>query len=331
MKKELNKKEYRNYELSRKIVEKASIYYEKGELDEAAKLYEEAFNYFVTISDILEYAMIKMEQGDNDKALELVDGVIELNPDDFRGHYFKGVYFEYQNNDEEALSYFLKAEELLSKENLGKDEALLFFKIGRIYDDLGDKYQEKKDEYLDNAKKYYKEALKLDKHFYYANLNLGSIYEKENELTLALELMHRANDDEKDEKMSAYNLGVIYGKLGGYDKAIGYYEEELTKQDFYPLAYYNLGIIYKDVYKDYDKAKEYYIKGLEYLKKDSSLWYNLGCVYVLLNDFSSATDCFYCAISLKPEILEYMEDDKEISPYLINKEYKNLQNKLKSN
>lgn len=325
-----NKKlEQKNYELSRKIIEKAGIYYDQGNLEEAAKTYEEAFNYFATVGDILEYAMIKMEQGDKDKALELIDNVIEADGNDFRPYYFKGVFYEYHDDDEEALKYFIKAKDLLKKEEMGTDEAIIYFKIGRIYDDLSDKYQDKKEVYLENAKEYYNEALKINPHLYYANLNLGSIYEKENVLDKALELMKRAHEDEKNEKMSAYNLGVIYAKLKDYDKAIKYYEEEITKKDFYPYAYYNLGILYKDVYSDYNKAKECYIEGLKYLKDNASLWYNLGCIYTLLNDFKNATDCFYYSISLKPEIMEYMEEDSEINPYVINREYQVLKNKFK--
>ena len=325
-----NKKlEQKNYELSRKIIEKANIYYDKGDLDEASKLYEEAFNYFATLGDILEYAMIKMEQGDNDKALELIDNVIDADKDDFRGYYFKGVFYEYQENDEEALKHFLKTETLLDLEKIGKDEAVIFFKIGRIYDDLSDKYEEKKTEYINQAKAYYQKALVYNPHLYYANLNLGSIYEKENILDKALELMLRAHEDEREEKMSAYNLGVIYAKMKEYDQAIKYYEEEVTKKEFYPYAYYNLGILYKDIYKDYEKAKSCYIDGLKYLKDNSSLWYNLGCVYCLLNDFKNATDCFYYSISIKPEIFDYLEEDKETQTYVINREYQNLKNKLK--
>lgn len=327
-----NKKlEQKNYELSRKIIEKANIYYDKGDLDEASKLYEEAFNYFATLGDILEYAMIKMEQGDNDKALELINNVIDADKEDYRGYYFKGVFYEYQEDDEEALKHFLKTKNLLDIEKITKDEAVIFFKIGRIYDDLSDKYSDKKDEYLNLAKEYYKEALKYNPHLYYANLNLGSIYEKENVLDEALKLMLRANEDEKDEKMSAYNLGVIYAKMKEYDKAISYYKEELSKKDFYPYAYYNMGILYKDIYKDYEKTKECYLEGLKYLKDNASLWYNLGCIYVLLNDFKNATDCFYYSITLKPEIFNYMEEDDEIKTYVINREYNILQNKLKCN
>lgn len=327
----VNKKEQKNYELSRKLIEKAGILYDKGEVDEACKLYEQAFEYFVTYGDILEYSMIKMEQGENDRALELIDGIISMEPSDFRGPYFKGVYYEYQDNDKEALTHFLKAEELLNVKEITKDYATIYFKIGRIYDDLSDKEEENKKEYLDKAKEYYLKTLEIDENYYYANLNLGSIYEKDNKLDEALRLMLKANEVEKDEKMSAYNLGVIYAKKKDYDSAVKYYLEETTKKDFYPYAYYNLGIIYKDYYKDYKKAKEYYLECLKYLKKDPSLWYNLGCIYVLLNDFTNATDCFYCAINLKKEILDYMEDDQEIKTYIINKEYFNLQNKLKCN
>lgn len=331
MRKGLNKKEKKNYDFSRGIIEKANIEYNKGNLDEACKLYEEAFNYFVTTGDVLEYAMVKMEQGDKERALELIDGVIEIEPNEFRGYYFKGVFREYQQDDSEALKMFLEAEKYLNVNDITKDYAVFYFKIARIYDDLSDQDGDKREEFLANAKKYYKKALEIDEHLYYANLNLGSIYEKEDQLDEALELMLRANSDNKEEKMSAYNLGVIYAKKKEYDKAISYYLEEIGKEDFYPYAFYNLAILYKDIYKDYNKAKEYYIEGLKYLKNDHSLWYNLGCTYVLLNDFKSATDCFYFAISLNRSILDYMEDDKEISTYIINKEYNILQNKLKCN
>lgn len=331
MKKALNKKDQKKYDLSRKIIEKAGIVYDKGDLEEASKLYEEAFRYYATIGDILEYAMIKMEQGDNEKALELIDGMIEADAGDFRGPYFKGVYYENQNDDEKALEEFQKALKLIDNAN-NKEEtpAIVYFKIGRIYDDLSDKYIDKKEEYLGIAKEYYIKTLEKDKHFYYANLNLGSIYEKEDILDKALELMKTAHEDEPDEKMSAYNLGVIYAKLKDYDKARDYYIEETTKKNFYPYAYYNLGIIYEDYYKDYEKAKEYYIEGLKYLKKESSIWYNLGCVYVLLNDFINASDCFYCAINLNKSILNYIEDDKEISTYIIHREFQKLKNKFKN-
>ena len=331
MRKGLSKKEQKNYDISRGIIEKAGKAYDDGSLEEAIKLYEEAFEYYATTGDILEYVMMKMESGEKDKALDLINEVIGMNEEDFRGFYFRGSFYENQDNDEEALKDYLKAYELIKDMELSKEYGVIPFKIGRIYDDLSDKEKDKKDEYLDLAKKYYNITLKIDINHYYANLNLGSIYEKENKLDEALELLLRANSIDKDEKMSAYNLGVVYSKLKDYDKAVKYYLEEISKKEFYPFAYYNLAIIYKDIYNDYLKAKEYYIEGLKYLKKDASLWYNLGCTYVLLGDFKNATDCFYCSINLNPAILGFLEEDKEVSTYVINKEFKNLQNKLKCN
>lgn len=330
MRKGLSRKEQKKYDISRDIVDKANEAYNNGNPNEAIRLYEEAFSYFATAGDILEYAIIKMEQGDKEKALELINGVIEMDANDFRGHYFLGLFYENQDNDCEALNNYLKAYDLIKDKELTEEFAIIPFKIGRIYDDLSDKEESKKQLYIDLAKKYYLITLNIDEKYYYANLNLGSIYEKENKLEDALTLLHRANKADKDEKMSAYNLGVVYAKLKDYEKAIQYYLEEVTKKDFYPYAYYNVAILYKDIYKDYNKAKEYYIAGLKYLKKDASLWYNLGCTYVLLGDFKNATECFYCAINIKSDILDYMEDDQEIKTYLINKEYIILQNRLKS-
>ena len=113
-------------------------------------------------------------------------------------------------------------------------------------------------------------GIKADNFYLYASaksagkkINMfGKDYEvielcKENILDKALELMLRAHEDEREEKMSAYNLGVINAKMKEYDQAIKYYEEEVTKKEFYPYAYYNLGILYKDIYKDYEKANDH--------------------------------------------------------------------------
>ena len=107
------------------------------------------------------------------------------------------------------------------------------------------------------------------------------------------------------------------------------YLDEISKKEFYPYAYYNLGILYKDYYKDLMKAKEYYLKGLKYLQNDPSLWYNLGCAHVLSNDYKNASDCFYCAISLNEKILKYIELDEEIRDYINSIEFNNLKNKIK--
>lgn len=299
-----------------------------GKVDEAIIEYEEAFKALVSPGDVFDLAMLYLDSGNSYRSQELIDSVIEKNPNDIRGYFYKGLFFESQDDDDHALDMYLKCVDLKQEVN---DEAIsnIYFKIGRIYDDKAEDIEDEseKQKLIKKSKYFYEQAIKSWANNYYACLNLGSIYEKENDLNKALELSLQANNINHDEKMSSYNLGVIYSKKGEYDKALDSYKQEITKENFYPYAYYNMGLLYKDNKHDYEQAKDCYIEGLKYLKKDPSLWYNLGCVYVLLNDYNNAIDCFYCSIALNKDILSYMSEDKEIEEFVKSSAFDKLKEK----
>lgn len=297
------------------LIERAQYFGNNANWDKCIEYYNKAFEIMIKVDDLLDLSIVYLQVDNSFLALKGIDSVINLLPDNFKGYYYKGLYYEHLNDDANALTYYLKSLEL------EKNIAEIYFKIARIYDDLSD--NENKEENITLAISYYNKALELDSNHYYANLNLGSIYERQNQLDKALHYTLISYQANKEEKMASYNLGVIYSKLNDFDKAIKCYSEEVTKKDFYPYAYYNLGIIYKEQIKDYNKAKEYYLKGLEYLPKDPSLWYNLGCVHVLNNDFKNAYDCFYCAIIINNKILKYLKEDSEIVEF-INSDYYQL-------
>lgn len=303
------------------LIERAHFYGNQSNWDKCIDYYERAFEIMVRVEDLLDLSIVYLQVDNSYKALKGIEAVIEILPNDYRGYFYKGIYYEHIEDDLKALSYYLKALELESR------IPEIYFKIGRIYDDLSD--VEDHDKNIELAKEYYFKTLELDENHYYANLNLGSIYERDDLYDEALKYTLKSHQVNSNEKMASYNLGVIYSKINEYEKAEKCYLEEITKQEFYPYAYYNLGIIYKDYYKDYYKAKEYYLKGLKYLKKDSSLWYNLGCAHVLTKDYKNAYDCLYCAISLNEKILDYIEMDDEIKDFIGTEYYEQLKNKFK--
>ena len=304
------------------LIERAQYYGNQSNWDKCIEYYQRAFEIKVCVDDLLDLSIVYLQIDNSFLALKGIDSVIEILPDDFRGYFYKGIYYEHIENDKEALKYYLHSLEL------EKNVPEVYFKIGRIYDDLSDN-----EDLLDNielAKNYYYQTLELDPNHYYANLNLGSIFERSGQYDKALEYTLKSYQSNKLEKMASYNLGVIYSKLGNFEEAVKYYLDEITKKDFYPYAYYNLGIIFKDEYKDYWKSKEYYLKGLEFLQKDSSLWYNLGCVHVLTGDYQNAYDCFYCALSINSNIFKYFEKDEEIKEFIETEYFKKLENKFKN-
>lgn len=319
-----------NKEYSGKIY-KAREYGSNQEWDKAIECYEEAFKTTIDSYDMLDLAICYLENNDKYKALETIDFVIKLDPNDSKAYYYKGLYYDYLNESDEALKWFLVSELKLDKNDFSDDSIDLYFKIGLIYDELSDETSDlhKQNELIDKAKEYYYKSLDLDEYHYFANLNLGSIYEKENVLDKALMHSLKAYDTNTEESYVCYNLGVIYSKLNNIDLSLKYYLEETERDEPYPYVYYNLGIIYKDL-KEYNKSKQYYLEGLKHLKNDASLWYNLGCVHALNNDYDNAYDCLSASILLNKKIINYLEEDVELNDFIKSDKYEKLKSKYKN-
>lgn len=309
-----------------KLIHKAREHGSNLEWDKAIEFYEEAFKTSIDSYDMLDLAICYLEIDEKEKALETIDFVIGLDEDDSKAYFYKGLYYDHLMEKEEALKWFIVSETKLKSKEDDEEIAELFFKIGLLYDELSD--EKDNDELLENAISYYNKALEHDEYHYFTNLNLGSIYEKQNILDKALEHSLKAYNTNTEESFVCYNLGVIYSKLNDMDSALKYYLEETEREEPYPYVYYNLGIIYKDM-KDYKKSKEYYLEGLKHLKNDPSIWYNLGCVHALNNDFANAYDCLSASIILNSKIINYLEEDNELNEFIKSDMYNKLKNKYK--
>ena len=85
-----------NKEYSEKIY-KAREYGSNQEWDKAIECYEEAFKTTIDSYDMLDLAICYLENNDKYKALETIDFVIKLDPNDSKAYYYKGLYYDYLN------------------------------------------------------------------------------------------------------------------------------------------------------------------------------------------------------------------------------------------
>ncbi len=67
----------------------------------------------------------------------------------------------------------------------------------------------------------------------------------------------------KQKAVFHYNLAVAYTKAGLYVEAISAYEKSLSIDQNNADANYNLGLLYKNLKKEWDKAKVYLLRYLE--------------------------------------------------------------------
>jgi tetratricopeptide (TPR) repeat protein len=97
-----------------------------------------------------------------------------------------------------------------------------------------------------------------------------------------------------------YNMGVSYGRLGNYTKVIEAYKQAIRIDPDDADAYYNLGIAYDEVgfYKDAIKA---YKQAIRIDPDDAKIHNNLGVTYGKLGFYKDAIEAFKQAIRIDPE------------------------------
>lgn len=288
----MNKFEKR-YEM---LIEKAKLAYNNKQLEDAAELYEEAFLEEVHLSDLLHLGAIYIDLKKFNKAIQIFKDIISVQEDNFLAYY--GLASCY--NDLGRICDAIETFKLAIK--IKPDYSDAYFGIALLLD-----YQDDQE-----CEKYYLDTLKYESDHYWANINLGSFYDKLGKYDLALEYANKAYEVDPNGKLIAFNLGVVQTKLKNYDKAILFYKEEIAKEESHLDAYLNLGLLYKDVYKDYDNALIYYLEGISKHKHNANLWYNLGCLYVLMNDVENAYNCLLYANLTDLNLREYMHTDPEL-------------------
>jgi len=287
------------------LLQEARQFFKSSQYEQAIQRYEEIYEFGLIREDMLDLGSSYIEIKKFHQAEELFKSIL-THDKDARSCYSLAFIYEEEGRYDEALNYYEEAIEL------EPDHFFLYYDCAFLYDYL-QRYAE--------AKEYYQKALAIDPNHFWGNINLGAIFEQEGNDQVALALFLKAYEADSKQSMVAYNLGVVYSKLQENDKALLYYLEELTKSNPYPQTYYNLGILYKSAFKDYEKAKQAYLKGLELNPEQYELWYNLGCLYVVMNDYLNATECFTYVYYKKRSLFKYIEEDSELSSYLKSPEY----------
>ena len=199
--------------------------------------------------------------------------------------------------------------------------------VGMYYVYRGD--SEYKKENLQKAIDYYVQGLNLYPEHYEAWYNLGNIYVDYEDYYSAADAYEKAIDYNPKYTIARMNLGIISTeKLGNFNEAITQYDTIIGTRKhlwFIPfifsnlksekinrgLAYYNMGVAYREKALYIDKNKEhsyeYLMKSIQayknaarILKKDYDTRYNLAIVYQLAGDYQNAGINYCKAIELKP-------------------------------
>ena len=81
------------------LIERAHFYGNEANWEKCIEFYEKAFEIMIKSEDLLDLSIVYLQIDNSFRALQGIDSVIELTPDDFRGYFYKGIYYEHLNDD----------------------------------------------------------------------------------------------------------------------------------------------------------------------------------------------------------------------------------------
>ncbi len=222
--------EQRKYESATEILKKAlkkeptnlAVYRELVLTYSLWDKYQEALSYInrakekfgIENSELLKWeAQVHSDMQDFKKVEELVNSLLQQNPEDIEAHYIlAGIYYE-ANQYDKSIEIFKK----ILKIDPNHTDAL---------NSLGYTLAVKGED-LDKAEEYIRRALNFKPYAGYIIDSLGWVFFKRGDYETALELIQTAEHRSLADAEIFQHLGEIYLKLGNTDKAEEYLREAL--------------------------------------------------------------------------------------------------------
>jgi tetratricopeptide (TPR) repeat protein len=120
------------------------------------------------------------------------------------------------------------------------------------------------------------------------------------------------------------NLGLTFGNLGQWEKAIEHYTRAVELRRKAPTDPYGLDYYYdylaEGYFKDgrFKEAEKIYLRILELQPNNAEYQDKIGFVYSQLGDYNKAADHFQKAVVLRPDSQVYISDLIKISEKIAN-------------
>lgn len=182
------------------------------------------------------------------KSIQLVDEVIDIDPEQAVAYYIKGINVRDMKGDTNtALQYFQRAIDLDNNYLLALDM-------------MGVMLATRKDPM---ALAYYNRILEIDPNNYPTYYNMGMFYLKTKDWNNAIIAFTKCTQLKPNDIESLFNLGYIHIELKQYKLARDYFDQALAIQPINHRALYGRGYAY-EMLGDVIKAEKDYQEALSY-------------------------------------------------------------------
>ncbi len=237
-----------------------------------------------------------LKKGNIDRALELLNSLLEFKPDDNELLYLAGTCYNQKKNSQKAMGLFKK----IQPDSTYYTNASLIRAFS--YKDAGQ----------------YKKAVGILENAHSAKpentdfvLYLGTFYEEADNLPSALSFYEKGIALDKKNTMFHFRAGVIFDKLNKRQSCIDKMKTviEIDPENTNALNY--LGYTYADMGMNLNEAETLIKKALSYKPDDAYITDSLGWLYYKKGNFKKATALLKKAVKLIPDdpiLLEHLGD-----------------------
>jgi tetratricopeptide (TPR) repeat protein len=235
--------------------------FEKGNLDDAMKYYQEAHRINPRFPDPVNSIGAILASKGSDEAIEWFRKALELDPNHADAAFNMGNNLAKRGETLEATEFYRKAVELRpdnfeARNNFGN----ALFKLGRV----------------DEALEQYRLALASRPNSPMIHKNLGEALAAKGKLDDAI-AQYRLALSETNDVGTHYSLGLTFAVQKKWDDAIQHYIAALAFAPNNADAEYNLGYAYR-MKGDLDRAAQHLSRALDIKSNFPLAHYNLGCV-----------------------------------------------------
>ena len=267
--------------------ERAKLYSDKLDMDNAINDMKIAISLDSSKGDYFNiYSQYLLQTGKSGKSKEILERCIKIHPKNTEALINLAQIHLYVKQYRESIDLLQKAQEI--DDSIDK----IYFIRGVIFQETNDTIR---------AIKSYIFATEKNPNNYNAYIQLGLLFFNSTD-SISIQYLNNAIRINPNKIEAYYNLGMYYQNAKKYNQAIATYNNIIEKIDnSFPQAYFNLGFIYMEVYKDYKKAIECFINASNLQPKYLDAIFNTALCYEKSNNNTNAIKLYNEILIINPK------------------------------
>ncbi len=264
-------------------------YLDTDELSKAQALVHFAQQSHPYSSDLFfKLARVQGEQGDFHLALESIDDALHYSPGDEQVLVYKAEVLAQADRFSEAIQLL---EKLLHTSEYPEEILLHMGNVAQLCGRMG------------QSERYYRQAIKQEPAFLEALYELLYLLEIDGRLEDCVTLCNDFLDERPFMEGIWCHLGLLYRKIGNYEKALEAFEYALAIREDYHYAWYQKGMILQDLVRP-ELSLQAFLQAGSHLKNDVPTLYHTALCFEQLEDYHDAIRFYFKVTRIDKEHID---------------------------